>query len=76
MAIKDFDTSENTDRDNKTSAEPKPMGDNGKGLANANKGAGKTEIKNAHAAGDGSYGRSDESLTGEDAADDKEKIAY
>ena len=56
MAVKDFDTSENKDirKDEKT-AQQKPSEHSADGLKIAS-----TDIKNANATGDGSFGRSDE----------------
>lgn len=64
MAVKDFDTSENRDRekDKKIDEDWKSHHTTTDRYPEEAKGIAETEIKNAHASGDGSFGRADGSL--------------
>ena len=75
MAIKDFDTSENRDREKKAADDRQAQCDAAERPVKGDKDGGVT-IKNAHATGDGSYGRNDSSLPEEDTAGEKGKNAY
>jgi hypothetical protein len=68
MAKKDFDNSENIDH-NKTAQESNPV--TGEPDAKETKENTETDVKNAHAAGDGSYGRSEKLLSDEEDTDGK-----
>ena len=73
MSIKDFDVKENIDRDkNKHGEEGKRTGSEGQ-LDNEKR-SGETEVKNAHATGDGSFGRADEIPDSDRDADTKDNI--
>jgi hypothetical protein len=67
MAIKDLDTSENKDRNSKTDEAQQDSQNATGNILEEGKTASTVEVKNAHATGDGSYGRNDESLPDEDA---------
>ncbi|MFL5811284.1 MAG: hypothetical protein ACJ749_17310 [Flavisolibacter sp.] len=71
MAIKDFDTSENKDRDKKAAGDWKSHHTTGDRYPEKAKGIGETDVKNAHATGDGSFGRNDESIP--DKEDEKKE---
>jgi hypothetical protein len=76
MAKKDFEMHQNTDLVGEPKEHPVPPGlDEKEQPAEAEKKQGGTEIKNAHATGDGSFGRSDDSLSDKDGqpADDTSK---
>jgi len=64
MAVKDFDSNENTDRqkDKKIDEDWKSHHTTEDRYPDAAKGIAETDVKNAHASGDGSFGRNDESL--------------
>jgi len=68
MAKKDFEMSENTDRekDSKIDKDWKSHHTTGDRYPEEAKGIGETDVKNAHAAGDGSFGRNDSSLPEEE----------
>ncbi|HEU4903074.1 MAG TPA: hypothetical protein VFT06_09785 [Flavisolibacter sp.] len=70
MAKKDFDSSENIDH-NKTAHEGNQV--TGEPGAQETKDNTETDVKNAHAAGDGSYGRNDKLLSDEEETDSEEK---
>lgn len=74
MAIKDFTGSENEDRDanKKTDLPPEEL----KQILKDNKDVDAAEIKNAHATGDGSFGRSESSLPEGDENESKGNAAY
>ena len=74
MSVKDFDVSENIDREkNQKSGEDWKSHQGAAGEKSKDKEPpAKTEVKNAHATGDGSYGRSDESIS---ETDDKENMS-
>jgi hypothetical protein len=73
MSIKDLDTSENKDGDSNAAKHQEESQDLTSGKIKL---PGETDIKNAHATGDGSYGRNDESLPEEDAGDGKVESVY
>ena len=62
MAAKDLNANENIDRDKKTKENWEPHHTTGKRYPEEAKGIGEPDIKNAHATGDGSFGRNDESV--------------
>ena len=65
MTKKDFTTSENIDREKEPQTESLDHSISEKGSA------GKTRVKNANAAGDGSFGRNETSLPEEDEMGEK-----
>jgi len=71
MSVKDFDVNENIDRDKKHRNEDEEKShQKASEPQEANAGSSNfTEVKNAHATGDGSYGRNDESLPENDEAE-------
>lgn len=70
MAKKDFDSNENIDHSKTAQESGQTTGDP---YPKEAKRVTETEVKNAHAAGDGSYGRSDKLLSDEEETDEKEK---
>ena len=60
MSIKDFDVNENIDRDKNRHNEEVGKKANAEGQPQNAKNSGATEVKNAHATGDGSFGRADQ----------------
>lgn len=64
MAKKDFEMAENQDRDKdkRIDEDWKSHHTTGDRYPQNAKGIGETDVKNAHASGDGSFGRNDESL--------------
>ena len=73
MAIKDLDTSENKDINSHAADDKKESKESADSKIKL---LGETDIKNAHATGDGSYGRNDESLPEGDAGNDKVENTY
>lgn len=63
MAKKDFTGNENIDRDKKAGQDADSASDNKRPYPEEAKRIGETEVKNAHASGDGSFGRNDGSLS-------------
>jgi hypothetical protein len=61
MAVKDFDTSENKDRAKKDERGDMQEGSREKISEKINE-KGTVEVKNAHASGDGSYGRNESNI--------------
>jgi hypothetical protein len=77
MAVKDVDITENEDREKDKKIENENLLQTATGLLPANeKGIEESEIKNAHASGDGSFGRNDESVPDKEANDKKNEIPY
>jgi hypothetical protein len=76
MAVKDFDTTENRDRDKRSSEDWQSHHDTGKRFPDEAKGIGEVDVKNAHASGDGSFGRNDESVPEEQSDGKKEEPPY
>lgn len=74
MAKKDFEMAENQDRekDQQINEDWKSHHTTGDRYPDNAKGIGETDVKNAHASGDGSFGRNDESLPEDE---DKEDIS-
>jgi len=64
MAIKDYEMSENMDHKNQqeSAREQQARPDGAANAAGSEQGGGKTEVKNAHASGDGSFGRNESSI--------------
>ena len=73
MSIKDFDFNENIDRDKNKRNEEEGKRSSAEGQKNEKR-PGVTEVKNAHATGDGSFGRADEIPDSERDADTKDNI--
>lgn len=67
MATKDFSISEDTEH-------KKPSGEEATAPQKPSEEGESSQIKNAHAVGDGSYGRNDESLSDENEVEDKSKV--
>ena len=80
MAKKDFEMSENQDRekDKRIDEDWKSHHTTGDRYPEAAKGIGETDVKNAHASGDGSFGRNDGSLpeNGNEETNDPTDNAY
>ncbi len=76
MAVKDFDTSENTDTNKKASEDLKKSDSSRTNEPDSAKGTEATETKNAHASGTGTIGRTESSLPGEDQIDNKQETPY
>jgi hypothetical protein len=74
MSIKDFDVNENIDRDKNKHNEEEGKQSSVKGQLKNEKRSAETEVKNAHATGDGSFGRADEIPDGDRDADTKDNI--
>jgi hypothetical protein len=73
MAKKDLNNSENIDHNNKAQEDWESHHTAGDRFPEEAKGIAETEVKNAHAAGDGAYGRTDKGLGVDDERDEKEK---
>lgn len=79
MEPRDFQSSENQDREKKRRIDEdwKSHHTTGDRYPDEAKGIGETDVKNAHASGDGSYGRNDGSLPDENnVADENEDSVY
>lgn len=72
MTKKDPNISENIDL-NKTEKEPDSHHTKGEKTSASPETEGHTEIKNAHATGDGAYGRSDKSVLEDENSSEKEE---
>ncbi|MDQ6609643.1 MAG: hypothetical protein M3Y85_07465 [Bacteroidota bacterium] len=75
MAIKDIENIENLDRHKRPAENKEPDFSSIKKFPDNAPGIGEPDIKNAHATGDGSYGRNDSSLP-EDEEEKKEDNTY
>lgn len=75
MATKDYDMTENKDMDKKHPDEATSQPQKMVGEQEEKRGE-KTEVKNAHASGDGSFGRNDSSVPDEDDESKKGSTPY
>ena len=73
MAKKDSTNSENIDHNKKAQQDWESHHTTGERFPEEAKGIAETEVKNAHAAGDGAYGRSDKGLGETDEAGEENK---
>jgi hypothetical protein len=77
MAVKDVDITENEDREKDKKIENENLLQTATGRFPAKEiSIDEKEIKNAHASGDGSFGRNDESVPDKEANDKKNEIPY
>ncbi len=76
MAIKDLDSSENKSLSQSSSGEFMKQGNGNKDLIKTDSAADEVVVKNAHAVGDGSYGRNDGSVPEEEPKEDKDDNTY
>jgi hypothetical protein len=72
MTKKDLNNSEHIDRNKKTQEDWESHHTTGDRYPEEAKGIGETDVKNAHASGDGSFGSNESRLPDEDDADKKE----
>ena len=76
MTKKDFTATENTDRGKPSEEEPALHQDETTQFTNEANGSGEADVKNAHATGDGSFGRNEGSLPDAEAAPPKNDNIY
>lgn len=75
MTKKDLNNSENADRNKKAQQDWEDHHTAGDRYPEEAKGIAETDVKNAHAAGDGAFGRNDTGMYDGDEADGDEKKA-
>ena len=76
MATNDLNANEYTDRDKKAEEDWELDHVTGKRYPKDAKGIGEPDIKNAHASGDGSFGRNDESVPDKEEAEKNNDNTY
>ena len=76
MATKNFNADENRERDKTASEDWKSHHEAGKHFPEEAKGIGEVDVKNAHASGDGSFGRNDSSVPDKEEQEKKKDSSY